>query len=112
MKWGGAAALKDKAAERHVREKTIALRNATTSELDRMGFEIIPSNTNFFMMHTGRPVQEVRAAFRQRGVAVGRPFPPMLDYLRVSIGTENEMDRFMSAFKDVFSIRAGGSGRR
>ena len=72
-------------------------------ELEHMGYEIIPSETNFFMMKTGRPVREVRAQFRERGVAVGRPFPPMLDYLRVSIGNENEMARFMTAFREIFT---------
>ncbi len=43
---------------------------------------------------------------------MGRPFPPMLEHLRVSIGTEQEMGRFMTAFKDIFSITTDtGSAR-
>ena len=38
---------------------------------------------------------------RARGVLVGRPFPPMLEYLRVSVGTADEMRRFMVGFKEV-----------
>jgi len=34
-------------------------------------------------------------------VFVGRPFPPMLEHLRVSVGTAEEMARFMTAFKDI-----------
>ena len=33
---------------------------------------------------------------------VGRPFPPMTTHMRVSIGTADEMDRFMKAFKEIF----------
>ncbi len=104
VKWGGAAAIQDQQAEAEVREATLRLRKRTTGQLSDWGFDVIPSETNFFMVHTGRPVQEVRNEFRNRGVAVGRPFPPMLDFLRVSVGTEEEMDRFTEAFKDIFAV--------
>jgi histidinol-phosphate/aromatic aminotransferase/cobyric acid decarboxylase-like protein len=35
-------------------------------------------------------------------VLVGRPFPPMTEHLRVSVGTPEEMNRFMTAFKEIF----------
>ena len=112
VKWGAVAALEDTAAQERVRRVTLQLRKKTTRELESLGFSCIPSETNFFMMHTGRHVVEVGAEFRKRGVAVGRPFPPMLEHLRVSIGTEQEMDRFMTAFKDIFAITtATGSTR-
>jgi len=102
VKWGAVAAMEDTEAQQRVRKVTLELRNKAIRELATMGYEVIPSETNFFMMRTGRPVQDVITAFRQRGVAVGRPFPPMLEYLRVSIGTEEEMLRFMAAFKEIF----------
>lgn len=105
VKWGAVAALEDTEAQTRVRQVTLGLRKKTTSELETLGYNVIPSETNFFMMHTGRPVEEVRDAFREKGVAVGRPFPPMLEHLRVSIGTEEEMGRFMVAFKEIFPER-------
>lgn len=102
VKWGGVAALKDTAAQAKVKADTIALRKKTTTELESMGYSSIPSETNFFMVHIKRQVQPVIEEFRTRGVAVGRPFPPMLEHLRVSIGTAEEMDRFMVAFKQIF----------
>jgi histidinol-phosphate aminotransferase len=112
VKWGGAAALTDHESERWVRETTLRLRKSTTAELERFGYEVIPSNTNFFMVDTRRPVQEVSRAFRERGILVGRPFPPMLEHLRVSVGTEEEMDRFLEAFEDLFVARtSSGAGR-
>ena len=53
------------------------------------------------MVNLRRPVAPIRDAFRERGVAVGRDFPPMLDHLRVSVGSEEEMGRFMNAFEDI-----------
>jgi len=46
-------------------------------------------------------VQPVIDEFQGRGVLVGRPFPPMLEYLRVSVGTADEMRRFLTAFKEI-----------
>lgn len=105
VKWGGAAALADVESERWVRETTLRLRARATRDLEGLGYEVIPSDTNFVMVHIRRPVQDAARDFRERGVLVGRPFPPMLEHMRVSIGTEEEMDRFMNAFEDVFAAR-------
>ena len=40
-------------------------------------------------------------AFRAKGVLVGRPFPPMVQHLRVSVGTGDEMNRFLKAFREI-----------
>ena len=104
-KWGGVAALEDTAAQQRVKRMTINLREKAVRDLQALGYSSIPSECNFFMVHIRRPVVPVIEEFRKKGVLVGRPFPPMLDHLRVSIGTEDEMRRFMVAFKDVMSVR-------
>lgn len=102
VKWGGVAALQDTAAQAKVRQETLMLRKKATTELTSFGYAVIPSEANFFMVSIKRPVQPVIEEFRSRGVLVGRPFPPMLEHLRVSVGTAEEMDRFMTAFKQIF----------
>jgi histidinol-phosphate aminotransferase len=102
VRWGAAASLRDTAEQAKVKRITLELRKKTTAELESMGFAVIPSETNFFMVHLGRPVAPVRDEFRKRGVLVGRDFPPMLEHLRVSVGTAEEMDRFLAAFKEIF----------
>jgi histidinol-phosphate aminotransferase len=101
VKWAGVAALKDTAAAERVRSTTLQLRKKTTSELEKLGYSVLPSNTNFFMVHIRRDVQPVIEAFRAKGVLVGRPFPPMLQHLRVSVGLPEEMDRFVAAFREI-----------
>jgi histidinol-phosphate aminotransferase len=102
-KWGAAASLKDTAGQADVKAKVIALRNKTTRELEAHGYPVIPSQTNFFMVSLeGRTVQPVIEEFRTKGILVGRPFPPMVQHLRVSIGVPEEMDRFTKAFKEIF----------
>ena len=102
VKWGGVASLKDTASQVEVKAKVITLRKKTTSELEAYGYQTIPSETNFFMVSIGREIQPVIEEFKAKKVMVGRPFPPMTTHMRVSIGTADEMDRFMKAFKEIF----------
>ncbi len=110
VKWGGVAALADMETQAKVKKVTIELREKTIANLKSLGYESIPSDTNFFMVHLKRPVGPVIEAFRKKGVLVGRPFPPMLEHLRVSIGTPDEMARFDKAFKELMTSGAMGSG--
>jgi len=106
VKHGGVASLKDTQAQAEVKAKVKALRTKCSDDLRAHGYRVIPSQTNFFMVHLGgRQVQPVIEEFRTREILVGRPFPPMTDHLRVSIGTADEMDRFMKAFKAIFPRR-------
>jgi histidinol-phosphate aminotransferase len=109
-KWGGVAALKDTAALEQVRSKTLELRKKTVAQLKELGYSVIPSEANFFMVNLRRQARQVIQAFRQRGVLVGRPFPPMNEYLRVSVGNADEMDRFIAAFKAI--LPAATASRR
>jgi histidinol-phosphate aminotransferase len=102
VKHGGAAALKDTAAQASVKKMVLDSRRKVTAELNAYGYETIPSDTNFFMVHIGREIQPVIAEFLAKKVQVGRPFPPMTTHMRVSIGTDDEMARFMTAFKEIF----------
>jgi histidinol-phosphate aminotransferase len=102
-KWGAVASLKDTAGQAEIKKKIIDLRNKTTRELEAYGYPTIPSQTNFFMVSLeGRTVQPVIEEFRSKGVLVGRPFPPMINHLRVSVGLPEEMDRFVKGFKEIF----------
>jgi histidinol-phosphate/aromatic aminotransferase/cobyric acid decarboxylase-like protein len=106
VKWGGVASLKDTAAQADVKKKVIDLRKKTTAELAAYGYQSLPSETNFFMVEIGREIQPVIQEFAAKKVAVGRPFPPMTKHMRVSIGTAEEMARFMTAFKEIFPAKS------
>jgi histidinol-phosphate aminotransferase len=105
VKHGGVAALKDTASQASIKKMVIDLRKKTTSELNAYGYETIPSETNFFMVNIGREIQPVIQEFLEKKVQVGRPFPPMTTHMRVSIGTADEMARFMTAFKEIFPAK-------
>jgi histidinol-phosphate aminotransferase len=112
-KWGAVASLKDTQGQADVKAKVIALRNKTTRELEAYGYPTIPSQTNFFMVSLeGRTVQPVIEEFRTKGVLVGRPFPPMVQHLRVSVGVPDEMDRFLKGFKEIFPKKSSTTTAR
>jgi histidinol-phosphate aminotransferase len=102
-RYGAVAALKNKPAMAAAKAKTIEGREKAARDLKALGYEVIPSQTNFFMVGLKRDVQPVIQAFRDEGVLVGRPFPPMTTHLRVSVGLPEEMDRFMVAFKKIMA---------
>jgi len=101
VKFGGAASIKDTAAQQKVKALNIQVREKTMAELRAYGCEVLPSEANFFMVGIRRNVREVGPEFSKRDVLVGRPFPPMTEHLRVSVGTQDEMNRFMAAFKEI-----------
>jgi histidinol-phosphate aminotransferase len=103
VKYGGAAALKDTAHEAKMKQLNKQVRDKTMDELKAMGYELIPSQTNFFMVNVKTDVTPVGKEFEKREILVGRKFPPMNEWLRVSVGTEDEMNRFMKAFKEIVS---------
>ena len=110
VKLGGVAALRDTESQARVKQVTIELREKTTRALQDIGYEIIPSDANFFMVNLKRSVQPVIDDFKTRGVLVGRPFPPMTQHLRVSIGSPSEMQRFMTAFREIMPVSGKATG--
>lgn len=97
----GLAALSETAFVERIRRLNAEARDYLCGELNKMGLPFIPSQTNFVMLDLGRPSKDVIEALKKRNVLVGRVFPAMPKHLRVSIGTIDEMHRFVSEFKQV-----------
>jgi histidinol-phosphate aminotransferase len=76
-------------------------RTAFYSEMKSLGFECIPSHANFVMVHLRTAVAPVIEEFWKKKILVGRPFPPLNQSLRVSLGTDDEMKRFYAAFRQI-----------
>ncbi len=71
--------------------------------LDELGLRYVRSHTNFVFFHTGKPIQKVIEQMRAKDVLVGRPFPPMTDWCRISTGTMADVEKFGSALKALFA---------
>ena len=100
---GATAAVEDQAYFDAQRHKVMATRERTTEELQTMGFRVLPSKANFiFIAHPTVPAQQLFAGLREKGVLVRYFNQPRIDnYLRVSIGTDQEMDAFLAAMKEL-----------
>lgn len=90
----------------HLSQRTLNAdaRKILTDGLDARGFAYWESQTNFVMIMLGREVRPTISAFRERGVYVGRPFPDVPTNLRVSIGTVDQMKRFVEEFDEVMGM--------
>jgi histidinol-phosphate aminotransferase len=76
-------------------------RARVTKALTEIGYAPVPSQANFVMVDVRRDVRDFGAACRERGVLVGRPFPPLATQARISFGTPDEMTRAIAVFTDV-----------
>jgi histidinol-phosphate aminotransferase len=98
----GIAALKDTAHMEWERQENKRVRDWTQGQFREMGFETPESQTNFIFVNIRRPAVEFRDACRERGVSVGRDFPPMeKSYARISLGTMEDMQKAMVVFRQV-----------
>jgi len=101
----GIAALGDSAFHERSVASNRAARAVLTSALGALGLARLPSQANFLMHRIQGPMSTYITRMRDAGFQVGRPFPPMLDYSRVSIGTTDQMERFAGTLR---SFRAQG----
>jgi histidinol-phosphate aminotransferase len=77
------------------------IREKTFDWLKSQGYAFTPSQANFFMVDTKRPVKEVIAAMTAKNVYIGRPWPVWPTHARITVGTQSEMDAFTAAFAAV-----------
>lgn len=83
------------------RARVARLRDELCAWLKQHGFGFIESHANFVMIDVGRDVRDLLPAMYRKGVAPGRPFPPLDHMLRVSIGTAGEMEKFREVLLQV-----------
>jgi histidinol-phosphate aminotransferase len=71
--------------------------------MDKHGYKYLPSVSNKFMVDVKRPGGEVKALLEKEKVYVGRVWSSLPNHLRVSIGTQDEMNKFKAAFLKVMA---------
>jgi histidinol-phosphate aminotransferase len=68
-------------------------RDFTLKQLKATGHTVFPSHTNFVLVDVKRDAKALQKTLLERGVAIGRPFPPLDTHARISIGTMDEMKK-------------------
>jgi len=71
--------------------------------MSKQGYSFVPSVSNKFMVNVNRPGRDVINALAAQNVFIGRTWPCWPTYVRVTIGTRDEMLQFQSAFQRVMS---------
>ncbi len=97
----GLAALADESTERAMARRVVGDRAEFMRQAAARKLHVIPSQANFVMVETGRPVKHVIEHFKQRNILIGRPFPPMDTYARISLSTPEDMQVFWKTW-DAF----------
>lgn len=104
----GLAALTDQAYMQSITKRVRKTRSRTAAELLAMGFEVLPSQSNFLFCRPPIQAREYFGALREEGILV-RYFSGerTRDYVRITIGTDAEMDQLLSTTAKILSEQAG-----
>lgn len=99
----GVEAVKDEAYFKECLSRIIDTREWTKVELGKLGFSFLDSKTNFiFAAHKDIPAEKIFLALKAKNIFV-RYFnkPRINNYLRITIGTDEEMEKLVKAFKVI-----------
>ena len=99
------ASLDDEQWFRNTCQQVIDTRERVSERMRALGFEVLPSAANFlFGRHPEHAAGVLFAALRDRGIIV-RYFdkPRISEFLRISIGTDDEMDSLLGALEEILA---------
>ena len=68
--------------------------------LEDLGLTHLRSHANFLMHQVEGDLHEYIGRMRERGIRVGRPFPPLLGYNRLTLGLPADMTRWAETLRD------------
>jgi len=98
------ASLRDPQLIPQRRLQNAKVRQATIAWLGKRGFDCLPTEANCFVVDVQRDGAAFARAMADNGVVIGRSWPVWPQRVRVTVGTEEEMARFRSAFAKVAGV--------
>lgn len=100
----GMAALRDPEYLQHTVTRVKATRQRLTAELERLGCVVVPSQANFVFTRPPRSAAGVMHSLRERGIVVRYfPAPATAGFLRITVGTDEQMDRLVRALQETLT---------
>jgi histidinol-phosphate aminotransferase len=97
------AALKDEEFFHFSLRKNREAKAMIYKTLDELRLPYLESHANFVFFQAGRDVRALADEFQQKGVLIGRPFPPLYDWCRISTGALEEVEVFCRVARQVMS---------
>lgn len=95
------ASLKDAQVVSERRGINANIRQQTFDWLEHNGYTYIPSESNCFMIDVKKPGRQIQQAMAKENVFIGRTWPIMPNWVRITVGTQDEMEKFQAAFQKV-----------
>ncbi len=95
------AAMQDNAFYKFSLQKNAECISLMYKTLDELKMPYVKSHANFVFFNSGKDVTEMNKIMAAKGIMVGRPFPPLTNWLRVSTGKVEEVEAFLKALKEV-----------
>jgi histidinol-phosphate aminotransferase len=97
-----AAAIEDEDHHRKVVDEVVRNRDELARGLAELGFELVPSSTNFVFARPPMPAAEVVAGLRERRILVRHyDREPIAGWIRITVGTRDQHARLLSALKEI-----------
>lgn len=100
--WGAIASYKDTEYQNFVLRKNAEALQILYDFCEKHNMRYIKSNANFTFFETGMDLKEVNARILKHGILIGRPFPPKLDWMRISTARPEDMQFFVEAYEKEF----------
>lgn len=97
------AALEDEEFQQRSLANNVEAKAIVTKELQDMARKFTVGEGNFLFFHTGMPIRQFYNAMMEKGFQVGRPFPPYLDWCRLSMAKPEQMKQFCTALREVLA---------
>ena len=103
----GIASIEDDEYFKNTISKVIKTRTRITNELRKLGFEVLPSSSNFIMAtHSDYNMKEMFEYLKENKVFIRFFNTERIDkYVRISIGTDEEMDIFLNKVKEFIKVK-------
>ncbi|WP_235905646.1 histidinol-phosphate transaminase [Tautonia marina] len=103
---GGAAALDDADYTRSIRDRVIATRQRLTEATRALGYAVPESQANFVWCEGGPPAEEIYEALKAQKILVRlMRYPGRAPGLRVTVGTDEQIDRFLDVLGTILRSR-------
>jgi histidinol-phosphate aminotransferase len=105
------AALADSSHLSAEKARNTAARRFTRERFEAAGYRVLPSSANFLMIDIKRDASTFQSLCREHQIVVARAFPPLTTCMRLSVGTQAEMDEAVPAMLSLLEAPPPASAR-
>jgi histidinol-phosphate aminotransferase len=96
------AAIEDERYHRQLVDEVVRNRGELSSVLTKLGFEVVPSATNFVFARPPKPAAGVVTALRERKILVRHyDREPIAGWIRITVGTRDQHEALLGALKEI-----------